>query len=283
MSKGVLIFAFCTKNSKINYLDIASISSRLVKKFLRLPITVVTNVKIEKIPYVDNIINVENDTHQIRTMNGYNKTFDINWNNSNRFDAYKLSPYNQTLLIDADYLIFDNTLLKLFDSNLEFACFDTAHDITNSGRLEGDSTVGENSINMQWATAIYFTKSKLSESIFSMMEIINKNYFYYSQLYNFKNNLYRNDFSLSIALQACTGYSNKNFNKIPGKLLTASTDVTITEIRSINGNIEIIFEWVNQNQKKITKINNASIHIMNKDLFMDNNFKSMIGKIHAES
>jgi histidinol phosphatase-like PHP family hydrolase len=40
MSKGVLIFAY---NSKLDYLSIATVAARLVKKHLGLPVAIVTD------------------------------------------------------------------------------------------------------------------------------------------------------------------------------------------------------------------------------------------------
>lgn len=284
MSKGVLMFAFVTEGSKVNYLEVANMAAGLVHQYLQLPVTIVTNKKDAVAENADTILFVDNDTKHVRTLRGTNgNTYDINWNNSNRFDAYNLSPYDQTLLLDADYFVFSSNLIKLFDSNLEFACFDNAHDLTGAGRLAYDSHLGENSITMQWATVVYFTKSQLAESIFSMMGQISNNYFYYANLYNFRIGMYRNDFALSIALQACTGYSNKLFNKIPGKLITASSDVDISEVRKVDDNVELVFTWADQNKTKVTKISNTDIHVMNKQLFTDEKFKQAIRSVYENT
>lgn len=283
MSKGVLIFAFVTEGNKVDYLEVANMAAGLVKKYLQLPVTIVTNKKDAIVSNAE-IKVVDNETTHVRTMRGAGgKTYDINWNNSNRFDAYSLSPYDQTLMIDADYFVFSSNLNKLFDTSLEFACFNDAHDITGAGRLAHDTHLGVNSIAMQWATVVYFTKSKLAESVFSMMNTISNNYFYYSNLYNFRINMYRNDFALSIALQACTGYSNKLFNRIPGKLITASSDVEVHDVRTVDGNVEMVFKWKDQNKEKVTKLSNTDIHLMNKELFADEEFKTAIKKIYETS
>ena len=53
MSKGVLIFAY---NSSLNYVEMATVAAKLVKKYLDLPVTLVTN-SIEVTDRVfDNII-----------------------------------------------------------------------------------------------------------------------------------------------------------------------------------------------------------------------------------
>ena len=80
---------------------------------------------------------------------------------------------------------------------------------------------------MQWATVIYFTKNKLAESVFKFMDYIKENYEFYSLMYNFRPNLYRNDYALSIALQSLIGYSTKNFTSIPGTISAVTGNIYV--------------------------------------------------------
>lgn len=260
MSKGVLIFAY---NSKLDYVSIATVAARLVKKYLGLPVTLVTNTTEVDYGVFDRVI------FQDLEGSNFNRTFwfkgqkeNMPWHNQNRSSAYELSPYDQTLLIDADYLMFNNSLLKLFDTDLEFACFDDVLDISGNKSLKAGAHVGIPGIPMQWATVVYFTKCTLAEYVFSMMQSIKDEYTYYSEAYNFNNILFRNDFAISIALQALTGYSSKNFTSIPGALITANTGTDLIEVRPNN---ELVFSWTGRDNKSyLTKIKNTNIHIMNK-------------------
>lgn len=265
MSKGVLIFAY---NSKIDYIGIATIAAKLVKKHLGLPVTIVTDTDQVDQSVFDTVI-VKN-----LTGNSFERVFKYSdhsertpWHNQNRSSAYDLSPYDQTLLIDADYLMFNGSLSKLFDTNLEFACYDYVHEITGWDGLQTGARVGYPGIHMQWATVVYFTKCPLAESIFSFMQIIKDNYKYYASLYNFTTELFRNDYTLSIAVQAMSGYGAKNFTSIPGTLISANTACDILEARP-NG--EIVFTWQHgDSPRKVTKLKNANIHIMNKKTITD--------------
>ena len=265
MSKGVLLFAY---NSKIDYIGIATIAAKLVKKHLGLPVTIVTDTP-DVDPSVFDTVIVKN-----LTGNSFERVFKYSthsertpWHNQNRSSAYDLSPYDQTLLIDADYLMFNNSLGKLFDTDLEFACYDYVHEITGWDGLQIGARVGYPGIHMQWATVVYFTKCPLAESVFSFMQTIKDNYSYYSSLYNFTTELFRNDYTLSIALQAMSGYGAKNFTSIPGTLISANTACDILEVRP-NG--EIVFTWQHgSNPRKVTKLKDANIHIMNKKTITD--------------
>lgn len=260
MSKGILIFAY---NSKLNYIDIATVAAKLAKKHLGLPVTVVTDTTAVDQTVFDGVIVQQLNTSSSKRLFKYaDGTKDLTeWHNTNRSNAYELSPYDQTLLIDADYLMFNDSLGKLFDTDLEFACYDSVHEISGWAGLQNTARVGYPGIHMQWATVVYFTKNKLAKSIFKFMQVVKENYMYYSTAYNFTTELFRNDYTLSIALQALTGYSRNNFTAIPGHLITANTGIDIIDVRS-NG--EIVFSWTHKEKQHVTRIKNTNVHIMNK-------------------
>jgi hypothetical protein len=248
-SKGVLIYAF---NSNFDYVRSAKFAAKQVKKFLNLPVTLVTD---ENIDGFDSIIKIDKGKCSIRsyrTSDG--KTESLEWFNQNRTSAFELSPYDQTLLIDADYFMFNDSLKVMFDTNSEFACFKEINDVSNI--VSEKSRLSQISIPMQWATVIYFTKCNFSKSVFEFIEIIKNNCNYYSLLYGFNNATYRNDFALSIALQALSGYSTNNYNQLPGKLHTILSFIDIIEVKENN----IVYFWNNE----LSRIINTNVHCINK-------------------
>lgn len=275
MSKGIIIFAY---NSKINYVDIATVAAKLAKKHLGLPVSLVTNSLDVDYETFDKVIfkDLEGDTY-LRSFKYSNSSERMPWHNQNRSSAYDLSPYDQTLLIDADYLMFNDSLLKLFDTNLEFACYNDVHDVSGRMGLQAEAHVGRPGIPMQWATVVYFTKCRLAESIFSFMGTIKENYSYYSSIYNFEPTLFRNDYTLSIALQVLTGYGIGNFTAIPGALISTNTGVDLIDVRD-NG--ELVFKWnVSADKSCVSKIKNTNIHIMNKRSITDPEILKKLRKV----
>lgn len=251
MSNGVLIFAI---NSTFDYVKSAEAAARRVKKYLNLPVTLVTNEHVDS-KWFDSVVLIEKTAG---TMRHY-KTPEgglspVHWFNESRTLAYKLSPYDKTLLIDADYFMFNDSLKVMFDTGVEFSCWsninDVASDITPQVRLS------DISIPMQWATVIYFTKCELAEAVFTFMETIKENWEYYSLLYHFRNHNFRNDFALSIALQSMSGFSMNRFAALPGKLHTMFTDVAVT---SVTDDTVVFSKYGN-----INKIVNTNLHCMNK-------------------
>ena len=109
-SRGVLLFAFDTK---INYVEIARRSARLIHQTLNLPVALVTDTPIQSSEF-DQVIVVDN------TLKNYKVGQPGAWRNGDRYRAYELSPWDETLLIDSDYLMLDDNLLKLFEQDFDY-------------------------------------------------------------------------------------------------------------------------------------------------------------------
>ena len=93
--------------------------------------------------------------------------------------AYELSPYEETILIDSDYLILDDSLLKLFATNFDYRLMH--YNRTPSGpSLE---MMGNTSLPFVWATIVLFRKTLRAKLFFSLVGRIQRNYNYYRMLY----------------------------------------------------------------------------------------------------
>jgi len=126
VSKGVLLFAH--NNDTVDYVQQAVFCAKRVKRFLNLPVTLVTDKQsVASFPfdinkYIENIVyqEVENQ-HNFRTFRSSTDSVRDKWFNTNRFLAYELSPYEQTLVLDTDVVLCNNNLLQLFNSNKQFS------------------------------------------------------------------------------------------------------------------------------------------------------------------
>ena len=254
MSKGIVIFAY---NGAYDYVDMARTSAALAKRYLNLPVTLITDQPVDDPVFDSVIIQERTDPVQLKITDGELKP----WHNQNRSTAYNLTPYDQTLLIDADYFVMNSRLKHLFDTDLEFACYDTANDVSDVMMLE--TKIGNTSIPMQWATVIYFTKNELAESVFNFIEYIKQHYEFYSLMYNFRADKFRNDYALSIAIQTLTGYNTGNFAAIPGNLDTITFGTTIIDVRD-NGEVLYTYPGGATRDMKVSKVKNTSLHILHK-------------------
>ena len=271
MSKGIVIFAY---NGAYDYVDMARTSAALAKRHLKLPVTLITDQAVDYPEFDTVIVQERTDPEQLVVIDGDLKP----WHNQNRTTAYSLTPYEQTLLIDADYFIMNSRLKNLFDINLDFACYNTANDITGIAELQGN--VGNTSIPMQWATVIYFRRSELAEAVFDFMLYIRQNYEFYSLMYNFRADKYRNDFALSIAIQTLTGYNIGNFAQIPG---TLDSLLLGTDIVDINEQGEMLYTYpsIITRDMRFSKLKNTSVHILYKlSLFGENGALKKFRALH---
>lgn len=257
---GVVIYAY---NSKFDYVKMAELAAKQAKKYLGFPVTLITDFPIESKIFDSIIIEPLPSDSTTRSFSLPNSDFvESKWHNTNRMSVYDLTPYEKTLLIDADYFMFNDSLKHIFDTKSEFACFGEINDLAEETANQVEFRLSEISIPMLWATVVYFIKNEYAKSIFDFMQYIRNNWDYYSNLYNFPAELYRNDFSLSIAVQALSGYGINNFDRLPGKLQTLFGNVAIMQ----DGD-KIVFS---KNGVK-NFISETNLHIINKQFLTNFN------------
>ena len=253
MTKGCVIFAY---DGAYPYLRIATRSAELVQQHLGIPVTLITDREYSSTVFDQIIVRPRTDPEQLREFNGELRP----WHNQSRSTVYDLSPYEQTLLIDADYFVFSNTLKPMFNTDVDFACYRNAYELGITQSLE--TRIGSTSIPMQWATVIYFTKSELARSVFDFMTYVREHYDFYSMMYGFRNHQYRNDYALSIALQTLTGYNTGNYCQLPGTLITATDQVTVHKIK---GDQTMMYSYKRGGTHVGATVHGQNIHFLNKD------------------
>jgi hypothetical protein len=133
----------------------------------------------------------------------------VTWYNSNRTDAYTLSPWSQTLVLDADYVVASNQLATLLSIDKDFIAHQTAYDVTGHPEFNENNYFGRNRMPMSWATVMMFRRSRQAEMIFECMAMIKKNWHHYTALYGVNRPTYRNDYALSIALNIVSGHTQQ--------------------------------------------------------------------------
>jgi hypothetical protein len=257
-------------NTDFDYVKIANVSAALVKKWCSLPVTLITDEfgALQAGPYIDNII--------IQPTNGTNKrtlrtTHDketqvIDWKNLNRASVYDLSPYEQTILIDCDYLMFSDMLYELTWTNVEFTCHKDVFDVTGQNCFQSDQRLSQYSIPMLWATVIYFRKSSFSKSVFDMMMLVQENYEYYAKVYGFRASPFRNDFALSIAYHAMSGYGLDEL--MPWKLNTLSPMTDVVDFRGFKSG-QLLYQYKNKGKMYTGISERVDLHVMNKAALTD--------------
>ena len=256
MSKGILIFAF--NNEAIDYEKIANANKLMIEYNMDVPVHIITNV-------------AENVTSTKRHYADYNKV--LSFNNGSRWNAFELSPFDETLVLDADYLIMNNRYNAVW-GNTNSLMLNTQITPLYAGEFIENDRLNDFGINMAWATAIYFRKTKTAKTFFTLMKHVYENYTYYRQLYELEGTLYRNDFSASIARHMLNGFTENTFADIPSlpirKIVTAKPEDEIIKFNGIN-KVKVKITKPNMpNDCIVNSIKYTNVHFLNKKTILDN-------------
>ena len=272
MSRGIIIFA--QNNEYINYAEQACACAGYARRSLSLfdEICLITNT--ETLAPNETLINeyfdrvIISDNFQPENIRLFKDTTDkleyAPFKNMSRSEVYKLSPYDETLVIDADYFIMNDILDQVWNSDNDVMINSKYRDI--SGRHKENIEYIDNfSIPMYWATVFYFKKSDFAENLFTLISHIKYNYKYYYYLYNCSGNLYRNDFAFSMALHILNGSVAFDVPSLPINYLNNSFDLDdIYRVNSHNDVIMYCADAENVSSHILSRFKDMDLHIMNK-------------------
>lgn len=277
--RGILMFAH--NNQEINYLELAALNGLLAQKHMGITadqVTIVTDKS--SYDYCDSIMSKElsaacsnyifvdtdfefkySNTRLFKDTQHTPKV--LPFYNVNRCDAYDLSPYDETILVDADYLILSDVLNNCWGHNNELMMNWEYADVMKGREFPELSRLNPLGITMYWATVVYFKKTPEVETFFNFVKHVKNNREYYSDLYKFNNGVYRNDYSFSIASHMWGGYKDKAVPQLPVTLYkTFDND----DIYKMQGNSLYLYleKPRSPGDFMLTKWDGIDIHIMNK-------------------
>lgn len=259
---GVLIYAF--NNDRIDYFKQAVWCGDRVNRFLNLPVTIVTDVTSHHDRASNHsVVYTEAKSGGNRVFNPSIRAESDVWFNANRFQSYDLSPYDQTIVLDSDYVVCSDVLLTLFDSNLEVAAIKNVYDATNRDGFKNYTSISNGQgLHHYWATVLYFKKGQFASDFFDLMTMIKENYPHYADLFKFRHYPFRNDFAVSIALNTMYGHTPDAIPVIPWKMANLFNDVEIIAIDDIT--FELHYSIGLDKEVRKTKISGQDFHFMNK-------------------
>jgi hypothetical protein len=245
MSTGILIYCFDT--DKILYHPTTNFCISQIKRYLNLPVTVITNKNTQKnIQGADSFVIIDNQINNRRSYKGET----VDWYNLERACAYDYSPYDVTILLDSDYFVYSQQLKQLADAGYDFLLHNKVYDLT--GRHSFDYRT-RSLIPLVWATVVIFKKNDRVKSIFSLIKHIQNNYQHYCTLYRIDFRNFRNDYAFAIAM------NQLNVNDfIPVKMAMLPIDTDVVKIDSDS----VIFKY----QNKKNSITKQDVHVLNKEI-----------------
>jgi len=278
-SRGVIMFAH--NNTEIDYFRLAVVNALLVQKNLGIKnVTVVTDPHslkqgektlgkrlIKKA--INNIIVIEKDKkfkalNQRLYKDTSHTTKYLPFYNVNRCDAYDLSPYDETLLIDVDYLILSDTLNHCWGHNNELMMNWKYQDIMYERKDPSLARLNDMGITMYWATVVYFRKTEYVKCFFNIVSHVKNNPQFYKDLYQWQGTLYRNDYSFSIAAHMMSGFVDKGIPQLPTTLYKSFDTDDIHSAVDENTIVMYLEKPRSPGDFMLTKWQGMDLHIMNK-------------------
>lgn len=266
MSKGYLIFAH--NNQEIDYVEIALVNALMIRRHSRVKdVSIVTDrasidaVRDKHGSIVDQafqnvILRSAPEGRQTRAFHDGEKAKKLSWHNGSRSTAYDLTPYRETVLLDADYLIQDNTLDHVWGSYDDFLMNRNILTLTGEPPAPQEVRLEPFGIPLYWATCVFFRKGEIATRMFETVEHVRDNYDYYQHLYRFPGGLFRNDYAFSIAAHLIGGWTEGGINSLPCPTLLSSFD---TE-QLIDASDGLLFV----SNGMASRIRGTSVHVMNK-------------------
>ena len=279
MNCGAIIFAHNSR--EVDYALIALISGGLVNKHLKVPVSLITDASTETwmkesgiyqnaLEVFDKIILVEKPktANSRRLYDGAsNKT--VPFVNTNRNSAWDLTPYDRTLLLDSDFLIFSDRLNEYWTFDDDFLIAGTVTDIYDQNRLGyHDKYVSDTGVHLFWATTVMFTKNERSKSLFDMIAYVKQNYEYYADIFRFDHRQFRNDIAFSVAKHILDGFSTEVQITLPPLLTALDKDILVSVDTS--GKLTFLVTPNLDSEFCAATIRDTDLHIMNKQSIIRN-------------
>src|SRR6056300_1287972 len=258
MNRGVLLFAH--NNDAVDYVKQGIYCAEHIKKYLNLPVSLATSDDVKGVHNFDQIIPTPNPNKK-QTRNYYDGTIRQNslWINHSRTNAFSLSPYDETIVMDTVFIVQNKNLNTVFESKEDFLINYKAQHIDFECTYTNDMKyVSDTGIEMCWVTVFYFKKTDRVKRLFQMINHIRDHWSFYRYRYQLLQKTYRNDFAFAIAIHIMNGYQKATWPKqLPINLMyITDKDVILKKTNS---------QWKFKHESGlISSIENQNIHVMNK-------------------
>ena len=231
-NKGVLLFA--KNNPDFNYIKQAKVSATLAKHYLNVPVALVTpkDECDEDISLFDHVIDWKDKVEEINTRPMYidGKFKKVSWHNLDRLTAYDVSPFDETILIDSDYLIQNDVLNSVWGSNAPML-MNTHTRIPSEHQQHIYELVIEDGFpKVHWFTVMYFRKCKETQDWFEVAKYVKENYDFYKKTFRIPYAYYRNDITASIASHIIGGFRDDYIKSLPARQINSFNTEHILQV-----------------------------------------------------
>ena len=269
MNKGAFLIA--RNNGHIDYVKQAVFLAKRIKQYLDIPVTVAT----DSVDYLestfgtddfDQVIQLEytQESNARYFFDGALSKKTASFKNNNRASVYDLTPYDDTLLLDTDYIISNDLLKSCFTSKSDFLIYKKSNDIAKVRDESEFDKISDTSVDFYWATVVFFRKTETNKTFFNLVAHIEQEWNHYRRVYQITSSLFRNDFAFSIAIHIMNGFQPGDFAQhLPGSMMyTTDRDV----LWQLNGNMMMFLVEKKDYLGEYTALSTQgqTIHVMNK-------------------
>ena len=283
-TSGICFFAY--NNNKINYVHLAVLAALYAKKNMpsknvclltdngtwAYAESSIDNKLLDDV--IDDVV-ITADEHKSNLRTHYDSPwtkFHTEFKNSNKHKVFEYTPYDNTLLLDIDYIVQNNSLEYIFDSNSNVTMHQDAIGLRHTPPSLLETYLEPQGIPMWWSTVVYFDQSELSKLFFDTWAHVADNYEYYKFIYNFPGTLFRTDYCVSIAVHLLNGMTSGNVidKFVPSTMINMEQKDEIHEIKDVN---DWIFKVASVDSKEHWKhypvrVKDTNVHCMNKQALL---------------
>jgi len=295
MSKnGICFFAYNT--TEIDYIKFSILSAMYAKKHMKHNQTCLITKKGDydyaKETHGDDLINKAFD-HIVFTEDEFKENerthYDSPWtkfksqfNNSNKHKVFEYSPFDRTLMFDIDYIVQNDNLDYVFETNNHVTMYNDAVGIDSLEMRILEKYLNPVGIPMWWSTVVYFDKSEFSKLFFDLWGHVVDNYDFYKFLYKLPGTVMRTDFCASIAAHILNGM-------MEGDVITTFKDQYLVNMDQKDELEEVVsakdFIFLANNREEnwkdiVSRIQNTNVHMMNKRS-VDRNYDALMEAINV--
>lgn len=293
---GVAFFAYNT--DQINYLKLATLAALYVERHMpNQSICLITDhanwewfQKTAEGPIAQNVFDdvvITNPPLQTNYRTHYDSPytkFKSDFKNGNKHKVIDFTPYDRTLLLDIDYIVQNNDLEYVFDTDQGVTLFHRAQDIIGRLPYPSEQYLYETGVPMLWSTAIYFDRNDpLARSFFDLWAHVANNYTFYRFLYNFPAGMFRTDFCVSIAAHMLNGMGQGELvSDFPFPMIYMSQRDDIAQVNTVDEWAYLVNDRDEEWKDTLALITKENVHVMNKRA-LDRQFDKIVELINKEA
>lgn len=279
--RGFLLFAH--DNGLVDYAGLAVLCGlRLRRSIPDKPVVLVTDTQTKaglsrfsgriESTFDDLIVLDDPETNNYRHYIDQNGQFErAAFHNESRRKAFWLSPFEETVLVDLDYLVFEDSLDQVWNTRGWSVRMNRFHRSVYGPRNVNQTRLHDLGIPQHWATVLYFRKDRIGERFFQLWEHFSQHYDWFGHVYRYHagpDQMFRNDFAVSMATHVLNDYSERplRVGPLPNPELLFVWD----HDRSIGYHRDgLILSCATEGIRIPVRVSGQSLHVLNKRGLLD--------------